>query len=685
METIEKLFMNKDNRIMKILIAVLLLVNIVSPVRVFGDDVEPVDDQYVETGEDQKKDDEAIVNEENNIVEENEVIEENNAVEEEKEDEIVFYTGYRSADVFDSDKLIIHRNRLRKGSKAEEEIPSKYTVPLSPIRNQRQYGTCWSFATMASAESTYFNKTGIALDLSELHLAFFGYHSFGIEDPLGLITNDGLVIPAEESKLLQSGGNSFFAVSMLAQGIGFDLEEDMPYSALDDENYTLERFKQEVLPEDYEENCYGGTDYMLVNADCYSPKDIQSIKETIYRNGATSMSYFAIGTTESNRYYNADTASYYCYGDENANHAVTIVGYDDNYSRENFKDGRKGSDYDPDKPLPENDGAFLVRNSWGEDYGKDGYFWLSYEDKSFLDSGDVTQFMIEKAEDLHIYQHDGVAAFGFTYNSANPTVSKTASVFTAQNDEQIRKIGYWTDISDVLTTISIYRNIVDTPESGTLLGSYTVKNVTSGYHTLDIEEAINIGEGEKFVVVVMQESLFGELMKQILSYNFVEEGYWYRTYDQTAEGESFCFENNEWVDLYSEESTSFTTTNKVYCQTVSKEDEGYDYQGGSYIQEFDPDHPSPLTFVFKKRVLDDLSIKRFKCAYVDGKPLDGSVASSGSLIITLNEAYLESLSVGKHTLKVEFTDGQSSAEFRTLRKSEPKKPVSYVLPMTGIE
>ena len=109
--------MNKDNRIMKILIAVLLLVNIVSPVRVFGDDVEPVDDQYVETGEDQKKDDEAIVNEENNIVEENEVIEENNVVEEEKEDEIVFYTGYRSADVFDSDKLIIHRNRLGKGSK----------------------------------------------------------------------------------------------------------------------------------------------------------------------------------------------------------------------------------------------------------------------------------------------------------------------------------------------------------------------------------------------------------------------------------------------------------------------------------------------------------------------------------------------------------------------------------------
>ena len=661
--------MNKDNITMKILIAVLLLVNIVSPARVLADDSDPTEDQYVETGKDQKQDNEIIPSEDNAVVEET-------------EDEIVFSTGYRSVDVFDSDKLVIHKNRLRKGSGAEDEIPSKFTVPLSPIKDQRQYGTCWAFATMASAESTYYGRTGISLDLSELHLAFYGYHNFGVRDPLGLITNDGLVIPAEEKALFQSGGNSFFATGMLAQGIGLALEEDMPYSVLDNKNYTLERFEKEVLPEGYADKCYGDKDYILVNADIYSPSDIQSIKEAVYRNGAVFVTYYAIGSIKSNKYYNANTASYFCYGDEYPNHAVTIVGYDDDYPNTNFQDGRSDPDYDPDKPIPEKNGAFLIKNSWGDTYGKDGYFWLPYEDRSFLNGGDVAQFMIEKNEDLHIYQHDGTVALGTVHDPGNPSVSKTASVYVAQNDEQIKKVGYWTDASDIMTTISIYRNVADTPDSGSFQEICTVRNIISGYHTIDLEKAIDIGKGEKFSVVVMQESIAGGKTAQIVTRSFEEEGCWYSTRDQAAAGESYNFQNNEWVDMYSEDSVSFSATNKIYCQTISEEDESYDYQGGSYIQEFDPDHPSELLFIFKKRVLDDLTFQKFKCAYVDENPLksDDYKIESGSLKITLAKTCLEDLSEGKHTLKIEFTDGDSSAEFRIL----PKKPDSYIIPITGI-
>jgi len=49
-------------------------------------------------------------------------------------------------------------------------------------------------------------------------------------------------------------------------------------------------------------------------------------------------------------------------------------------------------------------------------------------------------------------------------------------------------------------------------------------------------------------------------------------------------------------------------------------------------------------------------------------------------------SYLEKLSVGKHTLKVEFTDELSAAaDFKVLQKSEPEKPASYIIPLTGIE
>lgn len=52
-------------------------------------------------------------------------------------------------------------------------------------------------------------------------------------------------------------------------------------------------------------------------------------------------------------------------------HAVAIIGWDDEYSKGNFQ-----------KPQPKKDGAFLVKNSWGEDAHDKGYFWLSYEDKT---------------------------------------------------------------------------------------------------------------------------------------------------------------------------------------------------------------------------------------------------------------------------------------------------------------
>jgi len=693
--------MNKDSRIMKILIAILLLLNIASPLRVFADDDTNTDGQTVETengqpetegtGSDQSDGEETdTVPEETFVAKEDAVNEETlneediNA-EENSEDEIIFSTGYRGFDFIDTDKFIIHRRNLRKsGGNDDESLPSAYTVPLSEIKDQRQYGTCWTFATMASAESTYFDRTGRNLDLSELHLAFYSYHNVGYPDPLELITNDGLDLPAEDKNLFQHGGNYYISVGMLSSGVGFAYEDDLRYSLLDNKNYTLERFEEEIMPEGEAENCYGETDYYLVNADFYSPYDLQSIKEALYHHGAAAMSYYAIGTIGSNKYYNADKVAYYCYEKQVANHAVTIVGYDDNFSRENFV-GDKSLD-DPDVKLPENDGAFLIKNSWGEVYGKDGYFWMSYEDVSFLNSGDVVQFYLEGTDDLHIYQYEGTVPF---YEiTSDYSVDKLANIFTAQNDEQIRRVGYWTYMSNVLNTISIYRNVSDSPESGTLIGSYTVNNKTAGYHTYDLEKAIDIGKDEKFAIVIMQESLDGKKMVNYVSGTYIGGEYNFNAYDDVSEGQSFFWEDGQWYDLYGHDGDYLTAPVKAFCQNTPEEDMRYEYQGGSLVPEFDPDVSSPLSFCFKRKVLDDLSFKRFKCAYVDEKLLNESdyITSSGSLNITLIPSYLEKLSVGKHTLKVEFTDELSAAaDFKVLQKSEPEKPASYIIPLTGIE
>lgn len=78
--------------------------------------------------------------------------------------------------------------------------------------------------------------------------------------------------------------------------------------------------------------------------------------------------------------YGDDSYNYYDTNRAGSGHAIMIVGWDDNFSKDNFKYGNK----------PAHDGAWLVRNSWG-DY-KD-YFWMSYDTVSLLDTAwafDVT-------------------------------------------------------------------------------------------------------------------------------------------------------------------------------------------------------------------------------------------------------------------------------------------------------
>ena len=92
------------------------------------------------------------------------------------------------------------------------------------------------------------------------------------------------------------------------------------------------------------------------------------VKQAIYKNGAIGATYYS----KDSLYYNQSTASYYCSQEQRTNHAITIVGWDDSYSKSNFRSNNQ----------PKNNGAWLVKNSWGKSYGKNGFIWISYEDKS---------------------------------------------------------------------------------------------------------------------------------------------------------------------------------------------------------------------------------------------------------------------------------------------------------------
>lgn len=176
-----------------------------------------------------------------------------------------------------------------------------------------------------------------------------------------------------------------------------------------------------------------------------------------------------------------------------------LAGWDDNYSRENFNEGCR----------PKNNGAWLIRNSWGTDWGDDGYFWLSYEDKT-IDYGCFYN-MEEKDNYARNYQYDTIGwcySLGLADEDGNPSADNSAymsNIFTAEETEQLEAVSFYTTDAGTSYEISVYTDLADPddPTSGTKSSvNQSGQEPYAGYHTIELDEPVLLTEGKKFSVVV---------------------------------------------------------------------------------------------------------------------------------------------------------------------------------------
>lgn len=175
------------------------------------------------------------------------------------------------------------------------------------------------------------------------------------------------------------------------------------------------------------------------------------------------------------------------------------VGWDDNYSKDNFRDGVK----------PEKDGAWLIRNSWGDgtgSYYNQSYFWMSYETFSLSDTAWVFDFSANDGYDNN-YQVDG----GLNV-ARQESYRKLANVFTTQtkqgvSSEDLKAVSLSiTFKTNVNYTIEIYTDLKDKtkPTSGTKQETATTTGQTTyaGVYTIPLKEAVNLKPGTSYSVVV---------------------------------------------------------------------------------------------------------------------------------------------------------------------------------------
>ena len=345
---------------------------------------------------------------------------------------------------------------------------------ISPVRNQTHaYRTCWTFAALGTLETSYLHQgygTSVP-DLSELHMAWYTYMDPRTEYRETLFSADRTI--------LNQGGNNTYAVAFMSRA-GVAAENDMPYSTTAEIGslYSGDTFPDRRFPEEYSHPLRLKEAYVFgdITAD-----NRETVKNLIKRYGAVSINYDAEHHGDSLKAYYYDSIKSY-------GHAVSVVGWDDNYSRENF------TGYD----MPQTDGAWLAKNSYGEEAGDGGYFWLSYEQKI----GGAAVYVAADSRVNKLYGHDTIAAKDtIPHNWA-------AVILRAEDDEAFSEVSFHTRNNNVRYALYINKLGSDEEPSkpgipGTAAASGTIE--LAGYHTVTLNTPLEVKEGEYFSVMLKLE------------------------------------------------------------------------------------------------------------------------------------------------------------------------------------
>ncbi len=330
-------------------------------------------------------------------------------------------------------------------------IPAKYDLRekgrVSAIRNQGTYGTCWSFAALSAMESVLLPEESLQFSVDHMTL------------------NNGFNLTQDD------GGEYTMGMAYLASWSGPVYEKDDPYGDnKTDTSLTAVKHVQEM---------------QIIDG-----KDYEKIKEAVFKYGGVQTSiYNALKSSQSKSPYYDKRNSAYCYiGTEKPNHDVVIIGWDDNYSKENFSVDLEG------------DGAFICQNSWGNSFGDGGIFYISYYDTN-IGTHNVVYTGIEENDNYdHIYQSDlcgWVGQLGYNKESIYG-----ANVFTAGSKESLTAAGFYATGKDSEYQVYIVKNFEDEASLTDMIPVASGKLSNAGYYTVSFDKEVAVEAGEKYAVVL---------------------------------------------------------------------------------------------------------------------------------------------------------------------------------------
>jgi C1A family cysteine protease len=333
---------------------------------------------------------------------------------------------------------------------------------VSPVESQGDSGSCWTFATFGSLESYLWPGLKTIFSENNLkNLADFTYACYAGGDA----EMSTAYLARWGTTMTDNTGSKIYA--------GPVTSASDPYSDSSCTSPTASQIAMHV------QNVY----FLPLG-------DNNAIKSALTTYGGVYAAFQWDGGTSTSSYYNSATAAYYDGTKEQGNHAVTIVGWDDNFSAKNFS------------TTPPGNGAWLCKNSWGTSFGKSGYFYVSYYDAN-MGYTENAVFTAEPTTNYTTnYQYD---PFGMQSSiGGSSSTAYGANVFSATSTGTLKAVSFWVPYANTQYTAQVYVNPTDSgnPTSGTLMSTISGSVSYTGYYTESLSTTVPLTKGETFAAVI---------------------------------------------------------------------------------------------------------------------------------------------------------------------------------------